>query len=47
MKVEIIYFQGFVYNTLVKIVFLQMEIKRIELYPPFAYAFLRILLEKS
>ena len=30
-KLEIIYFQGLVYNTLVRIVFLQMEIKRIEL----------------
>ena len=29
-KLEIIYFQGFVYDMLVRIVFLQMEIKRIE-----------------
>ena len=30
-KLEIIYFQGLVYNMLVRIVLLQMEIKRIEL----------------
>ena len=30
-KLEIIYFQGLVYNMLVRVVFLQMEIKRIEL----------------